>query len=139
MSEAFEPQRLRDTEEEARLNEISGKIVDAAFEVHKTLGPGLLESVYESCLAYEIESRGLKTERQKILPLKYKDLSFDQAYRLDLVVENQIIVELKTTDVILPVHEAQLLSYLKLTGLPLGLLLNFKTPLIKNGIKRIRL
>ncbi len=112
------------------------EIVDAAFQVHKELGPGLLESVYESCLAYELEKRNLKIKRQVLLPVVYKDIHLDAGLRLDILVENCVIIELKAVEKILPIHEAQLLTYLKLTKKRLGLLINFNVPLIKDGIKR---
>ena len=120
------------------LNQVSGTIIDSAFEIHKTLGPGLLENVYEECLFYELQKRNLKAEKQKSLPLIYKELNFEHAYRLDLLVEDKIVVELKCVEHVLPVHEAQLISYLKLAKLPLGLLINFKVPLLKQGIKRFK-
>jgi len=118
-------------------NELSNKIIGAAIEVHKTLGPGLLESTYEECLCYELELRGLFYERQKSLPISYKDKNLECGYRLDIVVENKIIVELKSCASIEPIHRAQLLTYLRLSGLKLGLLLNFNTPLMRDGIVRI--
>jgi GxxExxY protein len=117
--------------------EITEAIIGAAIEVHRQLGPGLLESVYEAVLAYELAQRGLEVERQKAVPLIYKELSFDEGYRLDLLVAGQVIVELKCVDALLPIHDAQLLSYLKLTGLKVGLLINFKVPVLKQGIKRL--
>jgi GxxExxY protein len=118
-------------------NEISKIIVNAAFEVHSSLGPGLLESAYEFCLFYELQQAGLKVERQVALPLLYKDVSLDCGYRLDIWVEKKVILELKTVERFEPIHSAQLLTYLKLTNNKLGLLLNFNSPLIKHGIKRI--
>ncbi|HXA14344.1 MAG TPA: GxxExxY protein [Opitutaceae bacterium] len=117
--------------------EITEAIIGAAIEVHRQLGPGMLESVYEAVLAYEVTQRGLEVERQKAVPLIYKELSFDEGYRLDLLVARQVIVELKCVEALLPIHEAQLLSYLKLTGLKVGLLINFKVPVLKQGIKRL--
>ncbi len=119
------------------LNDISGKIVDAAIHVHKELGPGLLESIYEEAIIYELGIRNLKIERQKILSVPYKNIILNSQFRLDLIVEDQIIVELKNCEKILPIHEAQILTYLKITNKKLGLLLNFNTPLMKHGIKRI--
>ncbi len=118
-------------------NEISKIIVDCAFKVHKELGPGLLESTYEACLIYELTSAGLKVESQTVLPVRYKDIKIDCGYRLDLIVENKVIVELKAIDALNNAHSAQLLTYLKLTGCRLGLLINFNMELIKLGIKRI--
>ena len=118
-------------------DEVASKIVDAAFAVHKALGPGLLESVYEVCLLHELNKRGLKVERQVLLPVVYDNLRLDAGLRLDLVVEKRVVVELKAVEVLLPVHTAQLLTYLKLSGYRLGLLVNFNSALIKQGIKRI--
>jgi len=119
------------------ISELSGKIIGAAIEVHKGLGPGLLESAYEECLCHELELLGLSYERQKPLLVKYKGKSLECGYRLDLVVENEIILELKSCENIEPIHKAQLLTYLKLSGLHLGLILNFNVPVMKNGIVRI--
>jgi len=119
------------------LNIISGKIVDCAFKVHTELGPGLLESVYEICLVKELILTGCKVERQVYLPVVYKSEELKLDFRIDLLVENEIVVELKAIDGILPVHQAQLLTYLKLSGKKLGLLINFNVPLIKDGIKRM--
>ena len=121
---------------DAELNQLTEKIIGAAIEVHRHLGPGLLESAYETCLAYELEKRGLMVERQKALPLVYKEIRLDQGYRLDLLVEEKVIVELKVVEHITPVHEAQVLSYLKLSGCKVGLLLNFDVQLLKHGIRR---
>jgi GxxExxY protein len=110
--------------------------VDAAFKVHSALGPGLLESTYEKCLAFELASRKLVVERQLLLPLVYRELRLDEGYRIDLLVGGCVIVELKHVEAVLPVHRAQLLTYLKLTGHPLGFLINFNVPLIKDGISR---
>lgn len=120
-----------------RGTEITEKIIGAAIEVHRHVGPGLLESVYEALLAHELGQLSLTVERQKALPLTYKGLSFDEGYRLDLVVDGSVIIELKCVDTILPIHEAQLLSYLKLTGLKTGLLINFKVPVLVQGVKRL--
>jgi len=116
---------------------LSNKIIGAAIEVHRLLGPGLLESAYEECLSRELELRGIKVKRQVILPLEYKGVKIESAYRLDLLVENTIILELKSVTTIEPIHESQLLTYLKLTNLWLGLVINFNVPLLKEGIKRI--
>jgi GxxExxY protein len=123
--------------ESDHLNEISGSIVNAAVEVHQTLGPGLLESAYEQCLLWELEQRGLGVERQIAIPVTYKNRRLDNAYRIDMLVAGEIIVELKCVDQLESIHAAQLLTYLKLTGFRLGLLLNFKTAIMKNGIKRV--
>jgi GxxExxY protein len=119
-----------------RGTEITEVIIGAAIEVHRHLGPGLLESIYEAALAYEISQRGLGVERQTPMPLLYKGLKFEEGYRIDLLVAQEVIVELKCTDVLLPIHEAQIISYLKLSGKKLGLLINFKTSLLKEGIRR---
>ena len=119
------------------LNEISGKILDAAIEVHRNLGPGLLESVYEVCLEKELIVRDLKVKRQVELPIFYKGDKLDSKFRLDLLIEDEIIIELKTVDKLLPVHKAQILSYLKLSNKRLGLLINFNEALLKNGFKRL--
>ena len=119
------------------INQLSSKIIGAAIEVHKHLGPGLLESSYEECLCKELTLRGLKFEQQKALPIIYKGEKLDCGYRLDIVIENQIIVELKACDRIESIHKAQLLTYLKLSSLKLGLLLNFNTEVMKDGIVRV--
>ena len=118
------------------LNEISEKIIGAAIQVHSTLGPGLLESAYEACLKYELEKQELKVSSQIVLPVIYDEMKIDLGYRLDLLVEDSVIVELKAVNKITPIHEAQLLSYLKLSGKRLGLLINFNVILLKDGIKR---
>ncbi len=117
--------------------EITETIIGAAIEVHRQLGPGLLESVYEAVLAYELTQRGLSVERQKPVPITYKTLQFEEGFKIDLLISGEVIIELKCVDGLLPIHEAQLLSYLKLTGLKVGLLINFKVPVLKNGIKRL--
>lgn len=120
-----------------RENELTDKIIGAAIEVHKALGPGLLESAYEECLAHELCLRGIPFERQKPLSVVYKGVQLDCGYRLDFLVANLVVVELKAVDVVLPIHEAQLLTYLKLGGWTVGLLMNFQVPALRNGIKRI--
>jgi len=120
-----------------RLNKITGQIVDPAMTVHTALGPGLLESAYEACLKYELEKRGLRVEQQVSFPVFYDNVRIDVGYRLDLLIENEIIVELKAVEALTPVHEAQLLSYLKLSGKKIGLLINFNVVRLKNGIKRM--
>ncbi|MEZ4687203.1 MAG: GxxExxY protein [Bacteroidia bacterium] len=119
------------------LNALSYKIIGCAFRVHSQLGPGLLESTYEVCLEYELRRVGLNVERQKALPVVYDNLQLDAGYRIDLLVEESIILELKSVDQIAPIHKAQLLTYLKLSGLPLGLLLNFNVTDMKQGITRL--
>ena len=121
------------------INQITGEIIGAAIEVHKILGPGLLESAYEECLCHELTLRGLQFERQKELPIDYKGNRLDCGYRMDLVVAGNVIVELKACDNLLPIHAAQLLTYLKLTGLKIGLLINFNVAMLKDGIKRLAL
>ena len=118
-------------------DEISKIVIDSAIDVHKFLGPGLLESSYEQCLFYELLQAGLKVERQKSFPIQYKEVIIDSGYRVDLFIENKVIVELKAVDKIADVHVAQVLTYLKLSKCKLGLLLNFNTKLLKDGIKRI--
>lgn len=118
-------------------NELTRRVIGACIEIHKALGPGLLESAYEECLCRELALNGLKFERQKALPVSYKGVRLECGYRLDVVVEEKLIVELKTVQELLPVHGAQLLTYLKLSGLPVGLLVNFSVPVLKNGLKRV--
>ena len=117
-------------------NELTGKIIGAAIEVHKQLGPGMLESAYEECLCYELSLCSLKVERQKPMPVVYKEIKLDCGYRTDLLVENEVIVELKAQDAILPVHEAQILTYLRFANKKIGLLINFDVTVLKNGIRR---
>ncbi len=119
------------------INELSSKIIGAAIEVHKALGPGLLESAYEECLCHEFGLTGLSNERQRPLPVIYKGKELDCGYRLDVVIENIIILELKSCEKIEPIHKAQLLTYLRLSGLHLGLILNFNVPVMRDGIVRI--
>ncbi|MCK4696261.1 MAG: GxxExxY protein [Candidatus Cloacimonetes bacterium] len=116
--------------------ELTDKIIKAAIEVHKILGPGLLESAYEECFVYELIKMGLNIKQQLLVPIKYKDIKLKTNYRLDLLVENKVIVELKTVEKLMPVHEAQLITYLKLSGYRVGLLINFNEKLLKNGIIR---
>ena len=123
--------------ERDRLNGISDQIIGAAIEVHRVVGPGLLESAYEACLAFELRERGLKVEQQKPLPVIYKGVKLDCGYRLDIVVENSVVVEIKAVEGLSSIHEAQLLSYLRLYGCRLGLLINFHVPMLKNGLRRV--
>ncbi|MFY9561684.1 MAG: GxxExxY protein [Terriglobales bacterium] len=123
--------------ENQRLDQILHTIIGAAIEVHRHLGPGLLESACESCLVFELKRLGFKVEVQKPLPVVYKDVKLDCGYRLDLVVEDEIIVEIKAIEKLLPIHEAQLLSYLRLAHKKVGLLMNFHVPVLKDGLKRI--
>ena len=120
-----------------RRDSITEKIIGAAISVHRELGPGLLESAYEECVCFELGQLGIRFERQVPLPVQYKKVKLDCGYRMDIVVENLVTVELKAAERIIPVHEAQLLSYLKLARLRVGLLLNFHTPVLKSGLKRI--
>jgi GxxExxY protein len=117
--------------------ELSGQIRGAAIEVHRELGPGLLESAYEECLCYELRSRGIAYDRQLELPVKYKGLQLDCGYRIDVLVEKKIVLELKSVESLLAIHEAQLMTYLKLSGCKLGMLMNFNVVLMKEGMKRI--
>jgi len=119
------------------LNDLSYRVIGLCIEVHRELGPGLLESAYEEALAYELTQAGLAFERQRDMPLSYKGVKLDCGYRLDLVVEGRLIVELKAVNELLPLHHAQLLTYLKLEHRPLGLLINFNVPVVKDGIRRV--
>jgi len=119
------------------VNDLTGEIVDAAFKVHSALGPGLLESIYEACMVHELEKRGLEVTRQLEAPVEYDGRRLDSGLRLDLLVAGTAVVELKAVEQVLPVHKAQLLSYLRLTRCPVGLLINFHVPLIKDGIQRM--
>ena len=119
------------------INQLTGEVIGAAIEVHKTLGPGLLESVYEECLCRELELRKISYERQKELSVKYKGITLSVGYRIDLLIFNRLIIELKACETLNPIHEAQLITYLKLTGIKTGLLINFNVPILKNGIKRL--
>ena len=116
---------------------LTEQIIGAAIQVHRELGPGLLESVYEACLCHELSLNGLKIERQKTVPISYKGIRLDTGYRLDMIVENKVIVEIKAVSELLPVHEAQLLSYLKQIGGGRGLLINFNVKLLKHGLRRL--
>ncbi len=118
-------------------NELTREVIGAAIEIHKILGPGLLESAYEECLCREFELRKLPYERQKELPIEYKGVKLDCGYRLDIVLAKSLILELKACESLEPIHEAQLLTYLKLTGIKVGLLINFNVPVLKDGIKRM--
>jgi GxxExxY protein len=120
-------------------NQITEKIIGCAIEVHRFLGPGLLESAYEECLAFELQKAGLNIERQKAVPVVYKEIKLDCGYRIDILVENKVVVELKTLDEFNPVHEAQILTYIKFAQKSIGLLINFNVTLLKNGIRRYRL
>ena len=119
------------------INDLTGKVIGAAIEVHKILGPGLLESAYESCLCVELDKRNIPYERQKEIPIDYKGTKVDCGFRSDLIVDDRLIVELKARDDLLPIHEAQLLTYLKLMRIKIGLLINFNVLVLKDGIKRL--
>lgn len=119
------------------LNTITHKIIGGAIEVHRALGPGLLESAYEACLAFELAERGLKIEQQKPLPVVYKDVQLECGYRLDLLVEDAVIVELKSVSELAPIHKAQVISYLRLSGCNVGLLINFNVEVLKDGVRRL--
>jgi GxxExxY protein len=118
-------------------NELSKIIVDVAYRIHTKLGPGLLESVYEEIMDYELQKLGLKVDRQKGIPVTWEEKKMEIGFRADLIIENKVIIELKSVEIIAPVHPKQLLTYLKITGIKLGLLINFNEPFIKNGITRI--
>ncbi len=122
--------------EREELNKITEGIIGAAIEVHRTLGLGLLESAYQAALAYELTQRGYKVEQQRPLPMIYKEIKLDAGYRLDFLVNDRVILEIKSSDGIAPIHDAQILSYLRLSGCKIGLLINFNVKLLKNGIKR---
>ncbi len=121
----------------SEVNKITEAIIGAAITVHRRLGPGLLESAYEACLAYELRKAGLEVEQQKAVPLVYEEIKLDCGYRLDLFVESQVIIEVKAKEALHPVDSAQLLSYLRLLNLQVGLLINFHVPVLKDGLKRI--
>ena len=123
--------------EKEKLNQITEAIIGAAVDIHRTLGPGLLESAYEACLVFELAERGLKIEQQKPLPIVYREVKLDCGYRLDILVEESVIVEVKSIDQIAPIHKAQLLSYLKLSGCKVGLLINFNVKVLKDGVVRM--
>ena len=117
---------------------LTDKIIGAAIEIHRVLGPGLLESAYEECLCYELSTAGLAFRKQVELPVLYKKVKLDCGYRMDIVVSESLVLEIKTVEKLLPIHQAQLLTYLKLSGIRTGLLINFNVPVLKNGIKRMR-
>ncbi|MFH1230327.1 MAG: GxxExxY protein [Planctomycetota bacterium] len=119
------------------INKLSNKVIGLAIEVHRNLGPGLLESVYQQCLSYELSENNIEFKSEYPVPVKYKNINIDCSFRADLIVSDNIILELKATDKILPIHEAQLMTYMKITGIRLGLIINFNVKLLKNGIKRI--
>jgi GxxExxY protein len=119
------------------MNELSGRVIGAAIEVHRLVGPGLLESAYVDCLGWELEQSGLVVKREVVVPLRYKSLTLQQSYRLDLLVDDCLIVEVKAVDRLVPIHEAQLLTYLRLMDKRLGLLMNFNVDVMRKGIKRL--
>jgi GxxExxY protein len=123
--------------EAPRVNELTGRIIEGAIKVHKALGPGLLESAYLACLLFELRRSGLEVQHQRKVPVNYDDVQIDCGYKLDLVVQDLVVVELKSVEQLAPIHTAQILTYLKLTGYPVGLLINFNVPLLKYGIKRL--
>ncbi len=118
------------------VNQLSNIVIGAAIDVHKTLGPGLLESAYEKCLCHELDLRGIEHQQQIKLPVRYKNILLDCGYQLDILVEEKLVIELKSVERLLPVHDAQLLTYLKLGGWQLGILFNFNVSMLRNGIKR---
>ena len=118
---------------------LTDRIIGLAIEVHRHLGPGLLESTYEECLCYELTEHGIGFKRQVPLPVVYKSVRLDCGYRIDIVVDDRLILELKSAERLLPIHEAQVLTYMRLSGMPTGLLLNFNTPVLKDGIRRLML
>lgn len=120
-----------------RANGLSREVIGAAIEVHKALGPGLLESAYEECLCQELKMRNIPFERQVDLPIEYKGIKLSAGYRMDIVVENLLVLELKSVEKLLPIHQAQLITYLRLSNIWLGLLINFNVPTLKQGIKRL--
>ena len=118
---------------------LTDQVIGFAIEIHRHLGPGLLESTYEECVCYELNENGIRFKRQVPLPVVYKSVRLDCGYRIDIVVEERLILELKSTERLLPIHEAQVLTYMRLSGIPTGLLLNFNTPVLKDGIRRLML
>ena len=124
-------------DDKERLDQITRRVIGAAIEVHKTVGPGLLESAYQVCLAFELREQGLKVEEQLPLPVIYKNVKLDCGYRIDLLVENEIVVEIKAIELLAPIHDAQLLSYLRLSRKRVGLLMNFHMRVLRDGLKRI--
>jgi len=122
---------------EEKLNKITETIIGVAINIHRALGPGLLESAYEACMVYDLIKAGLKVEQQKPLPIVYRGVKLECGYRLDLMIANEVIVEIKSVEKLLPIHQAQLMSYLKLSDCKVGLLINFNVKVLKNGIKRV--
>ena len=128
---------MRETGKSEERDPLTDRVIGLAIKVHRGLGPGLLESAYEECLCYELKENEIAYERQVPLPVVYKSVKLDCGYRMDIVVDDRLVMELKTVEKLLPVHEAQLLTYLKLSGLRTGLLMNFNTPVLKDGIRRL--
>ncbi len=122
---------------ETQRDPLTQQVIGLAIEVHRSLGPGLLESIYEVCLCHELAESGIRHTRQAQLPVSYKGIEFDEGYRIDILIEDRLIIELKTVEKLLPVHDAQLLTYLRLSNCTTGLLMNFNVPVLKNGIKRL--
>ena len=137
MNQNFQMFNRGGTLRDMRENELSQLVIGSAIKVHKALGPGLLESAYQACLHYELVKEGLEVQKEKALPLVYNEVTLDCGYRIDLMVENKLIIEIKAVSTLTDVHMAQILTYLKLTGCKLGLLMNFNEKLIKNGIRRV--
>jgi GxxExxY protein len=136
-SESAEGAEVKSVPLASRLNHLTEQIIGAAIEVHRNTGPGLMESVYEECLCYELSQLGLRFQRQVHLPVSYKGVKLDCGFKMDLLVEDPVVLELKTVDQLLPVHSAQLLTYLKLSGKKVGLLVNFNEPVLTKGLKRL--
>ncbi len=128
---------MPDTRRIEERDPLTDRVIGLAIEVHRGLGPGLLESAYEECLCFELKQNGIPFNRQVALPVIYKSVKLDCGYRMDIVVDEKLVLELKTVERLLPLHDAQLLTYLKLSGLPTGLILNFNVPVLKNGIRRL--
>ena len=127
----------RKSDRKEEYDPLTKTVIGCAIDVHKELGPGLLESVYEECLVYELTEKGLLVRRQVVLPIKYKNINLESGYRMDILIPEKLVIELKTVEQLLPVHKAQILTYLRLTGIKTGLIINFFTPILINGIKRI--
>lgn len=137
MSEEMFTAEIAESAEKREVNQVTQEIIGAAIEVHRALGPGLLESAYEACMVQELLERRLRVERQKALPVVYRGVRLDCGYRIDLLVQGQVVVEVKAVDRLQPIHEAQILSYLKLSGCKVGLLINFNVKLLREGVRRL--
>ncbi|HYE01075.1 MAG TPA: GxxExxY protein [Alphaproteobacteria bacterium] len=120
-----------------RDDDLTGRVIGLAIDIHKALGPGLLESAYHACLCHELERHGVPFQKERKLPVRYRELVLEQAYRIDLIVEGRLVVELKAVDRLLPIHEAQVLTYLRLSGIPVGLLINFNSVRLIDGVRRL--